>query len=58
MFGKNCRNLIVLVNFFVASDLIETTNVRTEFIIELKIYFRRHHVETMVQKFDKNLGFF
>ena len=47
---KNLQNLIDLVIFFVASDLVETIYVRKEFEIEFKLYFKRHHIETMIQK--------
>ena len=50
VFGKNLQNLINLVAFFVASDLVETIYVRTEFEIEFKLYFERHHNETMIRK--------
>ena len=50
VFGENLQNLINLVNFFTASDLIETIYVRTEFEIEFKLYFERHHNETMIRK--------
>ena len=50
VFGKNLRNLIDLVNFFIASDLVETIYVRTEFEIEFKLYFEQHHNETMIRK--------
>ena len=60
VFGKNCKNfkfleknlqsLINLANFFVASDLFETIYVRTEFENEFKLHFKRHHIETMIQK--------
>ena len=47
---KNLQSLIDLVNFLVASDLVETIYVRTEFEIEFKLYFKRYHIETMIQK--------
>ena len=56
-FGKNWENLINLVNCFAAFDLIETIYVRIDIEIEFKLCFKRHHVETLIQKLLKTLGF-
>ena len=47
---KNLQTLLDLVNFFVASDLVETIYVRTETENEFKLHFKRHHIETTIQK--------
>ena len=51
VFGKKLQKSHNSGYIIVASDLIEKILLRTEFKIELKLYFTWHHVETRIVTF-------
>ena len=69
VFGKNCRNLIVLVSFFVTCDLIEK-NIYVQslklsskcalknFLDFSKIFTQNNEIRYILALFEKQSGFY